>query len=115
MAKHLILIHGRSFKPGKGDLAANWFGAIKHGLKRDNHNKALDVYSKITKTFVYYGGISNKILSRTGKVYDMEVDVKDRGACLRQTRGDSLYRHVSGMAYGVGLYLQELFETHQAI
>ena len=86
MAKHLILIHGRSFKPEKDDLEANWFDAIEHGLKRDNHTMALDVYSQMKKTFVYYGGITNDFLSRTGKVYDMGADVKDRGRASNNSR-----------------------------
>ena len=83
MAKHLMLIHGRHFKPNMTDLRANWLDAIKHGLERDGHKDALAVYRERKPTFVYYGNISNKFLKKYDDSYDKEADVADRKECLR--------------------------------
>ena len=89
MAKHLMLIHGRHFKPNKTDLRANWLGAIRHGLKRDGHEDALAVYRGMKPTFVYYGNISNKFLKKYDDSYDKAADVADRKECLRILKGYS--------------------------
>ena len=84
MAKHLMLIHGRHFKPGKDKLKANWFGTIEHGLQRDGHNDGLAAYddTNTKKTFVYYGDISNEFLKSNDNSYNEGKDVEDRGKCL---------------------------------
>ena len=85
MDKHLILVHGRSFKPQRDRLRALWFEAIEHGLERDNHRGALDRYGDTTKTFTYYGDISNNFLvSRAGSAdrYNEVKDFQDRRSCL---------------------------------
>ena len=35
MAKRIILVHGRGFKPDKAVLERTWAAAITHGLERD--------------------------------------------------------------------------------
>lgn len=88
MTKHLMLIHGRHFKPNMSDLRANWLGAIRHGLKRDGHEDALAVYRSMKPTFVYYGDISNKFLKKHDDSYDYDKagDVTDRNACLLELK-----------------------------
>ena len=80
--KHLFFIHGRGFKPNKKDLAANWSRAIEGGLGRDGHTGSLAAYKEATRTFVYYGDISNQFLQKEGYIYDKQNDVKDRADCL---------------------------------
>ena len=83
VSKHLILIHGRHFKPAKNVLKANWYDAIRHGLDRDGHKNLLPTYDdNIKRTFVYYGDLSNAFLSKHGSSYDETEDVKDREECL---------------------------------
>ena len=84
MAKHLFLIHGRSFKPARDTLEANWFEAIEHGLQRDGHEDGLRGFRDTQRTFVYYGDISNAFLEGTGEEYDEAADTADRAVCLRR-------------------------------
>ncbi len=105
MSKHLILIHGRNFKPCEGDLREVWLGALGHALERDfgPDSQELAAYRGLQPTFVYYGDISNEFLGRTTKeAYDIEADTADRAACLEKLktysyedflgeRGKSLY------------------------
>lgn len=91
MMKHLMLIHGRSFKPAEARLKKLWFNAIKFGLQRDGYDNALN--KKIKKTFVYYGNISNDFLSASGNFndqdkgsYDQEEDLLDRNECLENLK-----------------------------
>lgn len=86
MTKHLMLIHGRHFKPAKKFLKASWLGAIEHGLRRDGHDEALAVYEGIEPTFVYYGDISNEFLKSYDSSYDEAEDVDDRQKCLDQLK-----------------------------
>ena len=87
MSKHLILIHGRHFKPAEDVLKANWLDAIRHGLARDGHKSLLPTYDDtIKRTFVYYGNFSNAFLRNYGNTYDEPADVKDRRECLDQLK-----------------------------
>ena len=81
MQKHLMLIHGRSFKPKKRDLQAIWFGAILHGLQRDYPGR-VSAYANVKRTYVYYGDISNGFLRRHNKSYDELRDLTDRQRSL---------------------------------
>ena len=80
--KHLILVHGRSFKPASPDLEALWFDALHHGLQRAASTAALTSYDMALKTFIYYGDISNAFLLNKGRTYDVQDDLTDRRACL---------------------------------
>ena len=82
MAKHLFLIHGRSFKPARKTLEANWSEAIEHGLERDGHEDGLRSFRDLRRTFVYYGDISNAFLRNIGEEYDEAADAADRAECL---------------------------------
>ena len=87
MKKHLVLIHGRNFKPAQQALEHLWFEAISHGLARDNFNDALGVYNNdVTKTFVYYGDFSNQFLSANGTSYNQIEDLADRASCLNRLK-----------------------------
>ena len=77
MAKTLLLIHGRSFKPDAADLRSLWYGAIRHGIKRDRPRK-IEAYNKVKKEFVYYGDISNRFLKSGGKTYNKVNDLDSR-------------------------------------
>ena len=107
MAKHLMLIHGRHFKPDEEDLKKNWLEAIEYGLERDKHEQALNVYRSMDPTFVYYGDISNEFLENCGYSYKKEEDVEDRKNCLEELKnhsrenfledkGESIYQALDG-------------------
>ena len=110
MKKHLMLIHGRNFKPDKDALKILWFEAIEYGLERDGYNNALDAFDdEINKTFVYYGDISNRFLSANGASYDQIADYKDRVNCLHdlknyersaflEAKGKSNYENLEGVS-----------------
>lgn len=82
MAKHLFLIHGRSFKPAQAELEGNWLTAARHGLVRDHGAQLGDTFDGVDKFFAYYGDISNAFLVGEGQTYDEAADVADRTACL---------------------------------
>ena len=82
MARHLFLIHGRSFKPARETLERNWVDAIAHGLERDGHDDRLRSFRDLQRTFVYYGDISNAFLRGDGEEYDEAADTADRAECL---------------------------------
>ena len=107
MKKHLMLTHGRNFKPAERALEELWFKAIKHGLERDGYE--ITLYNEIEKTFVYYGEISNKFLRANGASYDEDKDLQDRTECLEHlmtyesadflgTKGKGNYRNLDGFA-----------------
>ena len=89
MAKHLMLIHGRHFKPDEENLKENWLGTIEYGLERDKHEQALNVYRSMDPTFIYYGEISNEFLENCGYSYKKEEDVEDRKNCLEELKNHS--------------------------
>jgi hypothetical protein len=57
----IVLLHGRSTKPEKRDLARFWWGALRAGLERD-HRRVLPRFRATKREFVYYGDISNDFL-----------------------------------------------------
>lgn len=111
MGKHLMLIHGRNFKPSKEPLEALWFDAILSGLQRD-FSDLVPVYKKeeVKKTFIYYGDISNEFLESSDNPYDEEKeikDIRDRQECLKALKmyrdkaaflenGESNYKSLQG-------------------
>lgn len=84
MAKHLILIHGRSFKPAEEFLRDNWLKALRLGLERDHDDETVAAYDAVAKRFVYYGDESNAFLRASGLDYDAAADAEDRAACLQR-------------------------------
>ena len=67
MAKVIIFVHGRSFKPPKPKLKKLWFDAVEAGLKRDFAPSKLAAFRRLKKEFVYYGDISNRFLKKAEK------------------------------------------------
>ncbi len=83
MANHIVLIHGRSFKPEKAELKRNWLSALRFGIARDDPGgDTLAAFDQAKKTFVYYGDLSNDFLRSRGKRYDVARDVADRSKAL---------------------------------
>jgi hypothetical protein len=86
MAKHIILVHGRNYKPDAANLKRNWVGALAHGIERDHGKRALNKFKKTRKTMVYYGDLSNAFLGKhTGKRWTKKreaADIQDRKEAL---------------------------------
>jgi len=86
MAKHIILVHGRHFKPDQANLKRNWVGALAHGIERDHGKEALNKFNKTKKTMIYYGDLSNTFLAKhTRKAWTQKreaADVADRKKAL---------------------------------
>lgn len=89
MAKHLIMIHGRHFKPDADTLEKNWFAAVRHGLAREHGAQAADAFDAVDKKMVYYGDYSNEFLRSMGKNYDEAADIIDRKSVLDTLRNYS--------------------------
>ena len=78
MTKHIIMIHGRSFKPDATNLKRNWVGALTHGIERDHGKRALNKFRNAKKTMVYYGDLSNGFLGKhTGKRWTKKREADD--------------------------------------
>lgn len=63
MAKTILLVHGRHYKPAKDDLRKLWTEALSFGIERDHPNK-LQAFKDARVELVYYGDISNAYLSK---------------------------------------------------
>lgn len=76
MAKTILLVHGRHYKPPKAELQKLWFDALRFGVERDHPTK-LPALKKAKLEFAYYGDISNTYLS---KVFEEPIpnDIKNR-------------------------------------
>lgn len=86
MAKTLILIHGRNWKPKKNELKALWLDALDSGFERDYAGTATQTkWKNCKKEFVYYGDISNAHLKSLGKKRRLSEaqDLKDRKDSLK--------------------------------
>ena len=78
MTKHIVLVHGRSFKPEAIALKRNWVGALAHGIERDHGKRALTKFNNAKKTMVYYGDLSNAFLGKhTGKRWTKKREADD--------------------------------------
>lgn len=86
MAKHIFLIHGRSFKPKQDILSFNWQDAMHWGIDRDYGKEGTDMLLDTKQTVIYYGDLSNEFLSDEGKEYDMPADTKDREQSLNKLK-----------------------------
>lgn len=81
MARTILFVHGRHFKPGKPNLARLWVDALQHGIQRDRPGKT-SAFNNATKVHVYYGDLSNAHLRSVGREYDMAADTRDRRRTL---------------------------------
>ena len=80
--KHIIFIHGRHYKPEKGELKKNYIKAVRYGLERDYGSSTVKLFNRAKKTMVYYGDLSNAFLVKdSGDPFtkkEMEKDAQDR-------------------------------------
>lgn len=83
MAKHLFLIHGRSFKPSRRNLRSLWLNALQHGVERDFGGEVAKKYKSIRKSFIYFGDLSNNFLKEDGQKYKALEDLKSRKDTLQ--------------------------------
>lgn len=81
MARTILFVHGRSFKPSKAALSRIWQEALRHGIGRDRPEK-LDAFDRATREFVYFGDVSNAFLRSLGQDYDEAADVESRRRTL---------------------------------
>lgn len=79
MAKTIVLVHGRHFKPPEEALKALWLEALRWGIERDHPDK-LDAYDAVRKDFVYYGDVSNEFLTEA-----LGVTLRDDSRSRRET------------------------------
>ena len=78
MSKHIILVHGRHFKPAATQLKRNWVDALEHGIARDYDQRMLAKFKKVKKTLVYYGDLSNAFLGKSsGKIWTKKREAAD--------------------------------------
>lgn len=79
MAKHLIVIHGRSIKPAEAKMSELVRTALVHGLERagDQDTAARIQNDDIKLTCAYYGDINNAIQARENKSDRVAMTAKD--------------------------------------
>ncbi len=99
MPKHLIMVHGRNFKPDKGQLEPNWTKALRYGIARDHGDEKANQFDAATKEMAYFGDLSNEFLRASGREYDMEADVHDRQLALTQLEAYSEEDFLSKKTY----------------
>ncbi len=86
MAKRIIMVHGRGFKPDQGALGQIWAEAIAHGLERDRGADARAGFESCARSFAYFGDASNEYLRDRSGPYDRDADIADRRRCLDALR-----------------------------
>jgi hypothetical protein len=86
MAKRIILVHGRGFKPDREAFGQSWLEAIGHGLERDRGAAARVRFEACARGFAYFGDASNAFLRDRIGPYDREADIADRRRCLDTLR-----------------------------
>ena len=107
MAKTIILIHGRHFKPPQDVLDRNWKEALKFGIERDVGGNAVKKFEAADIRSIYYGDLSNEFLRNRGREYDQEADIRNRANCLDDLKkfsredflgdtGEEHYEHLPG-------------------
>ncbi len=82
MAKHIIFIHGRHFKPAASSLEYIWLRALREGISRDFGKDGVDKLNTIKQSVIYYGDLSNEFLYNEGMKYNERYDVSDRQSSL---------------------------------
>ena len=85
MAKTILLIHGRHFKPAKADLKKLWLDALRHAIKRDHPGK-LQAFKDAKIELVYFGDLSNAFLKTAlGKPVPKDTASRQATLCLLYT------------------------------
>lgn len=67
MAKTILLVHGRDFKPPKQQLSALLVDALRFGLTRDHAAAKARAFDRTRKELVYYADLSRSFLIGLGK------------------------------------------------
>ena len=87
MAKQIIFVHGRSYKPEKSYLKRNWTEALGYGLERDYGKRVRTKYNGIKPKMAYYGDLSNDFLSKNSGTRwtkkKSDADILDRKEALQ--------------------------------
>lgn len=93
MAKRIIFIHGRNFKPHKHQLKRCWDMALAAGIERDFGKRGLNKLNnrkRVRKSMAYYGDLSNAFLRRAKKTTwnqkQISKNYQDRLATIRQLK-----------------------------
>ena len=81
MAKTILLIHGRDFKPAEEKLRKLWLDALRWGIERD-HPDQLGAFDHAQHEFIYYGDISNDFLVRARGLSRAPSDADSRRETL---------------------------------
>ncbi|MFQ5690710.1 MAG: hypothetical protein ACE5HQ_10610 [Gemmatimonadota bacterium] len=81
MARRILFVHGRSWKPSRPALASLWERAVRHGIAR-SHPEKLAAFDATRKELAYYGDLSNAFLRDRGGTYSESEDVADRESAL---------------------------------
>lgn len=93
MAKHIILVHGRNYKPNKESLTEIWIDALAHGINRDHGTQTLQKFQQTEKTMAYYGDLSNSFLAKhTGKLWTKKREKEDISNRLETLEGLKQYK-----------------------
>ncbi len=82
MAKKILFIHGRSYKPKQEDWEKLWKDAVTFGIKRDRP-QALEPFRTARKEYIYYGDLSNAFLEKA-KNETRPDDIQDRRESLKR-------------------------------
>lgn len=77
----VLLVHGRHFKPRRGEFLTICRQALQHGIERDRPELG-DAFRRLDLRLAYYGDLTNALLRDAGERYDEDLDVADRHHAL---------------------------------
>ncbi|MDH3748491.1 MAG: hypothetical protein OER97_09820 [Gammaproteobacteria bacterium] len=83
--RSILCVHGRGFKPSPEALMELTSSALRAGLERDFPD-SVHVYDSVQCDLVYYGDLSNDLLTSLGGYYDEQLDIGDRKNALKALR-----------------------------
>jgi len=84
-ARRILLVHGRDFKPASETYLEVSLTALRAGIERD-YPGHVEAYDMLGKDLAYFGDLTNELLESTGRTYDEQLDVGDRGNALAALR-----------------------------
>lgn len=88
VARSILLVHGRDFKPAEEALLEISLSAIRAGIERD-YPDAIEAYDALRKDMAYFGDLTNAYLESIGRHYDERLDIGDRNNALSALRAVS--------------------------
>lgn len=86
MARSVLLMHGRDFKPAADTYLDLALTAMRAGLERDAPD-CVACFDELSKDLAWYGDLNAEVLKKGGNSYDEGLDVGDRQNALRTLRG----------------------------